>query len=99
MIKKYDLIIKGGILVDPAQEIHNSKDIALVTGKVAEITDHIPEDQGRCVVDVSGRFVTPGLIDLHTHLFKGISNLGVDSIHIASNEESRLQWTLATPVV
>ena len=78
MIKKYDLIIKGGILVDPAREIHNSKDIALVTGKVAEITDHIPEDRGRCVVDVSGRFVTPGLIDLHTHLFKGISNLGVD---------------------
>ena len=75
---EYDLLIRGGVVVDPAQGIHGPRDVALAGGVVAAVAEAIPPERARRVVDVGGRIVTPGLIDLHTHLFDRVSALGID---------------------
>ncbi len=74
----YDLLISGGTVVDPAQNIHGRRDVAFKDGRVAALDDAIPADQAEQVVDAAGRIVTPGLIDLHVHVFEGVSYLGVN---------------------
>lgn len=74
----YDLLIKGGTLIDPAQKIHAKKDVAFANGLVAEVGDDLSEKGSFRTVDAGGRIVTPGMIDLHVHVFEGISHFGVD---------------------
>lgn len=74
----YDLIIKNGFLIDPALDIEEKNDISFKDGKVAKIEKNIPRKEGVEILDASGKIVTPGLIDLHTHLFWGVSHYGVD---------------------
>ena len=73
----YDLILKGGTVVDPSRGLQGAHDIAVQDGKIARIAQSIPTDQATRVVDVSGRTVTPGLIDLHVHVFDGFARNGV----------------------
>jgi dihydroorotase len=73
----YDLILKGGKVVDPTQEIHGVLDIAIQDGRIASLEPNIAASQGREVLDVSGKLVTPGLVDLHTHVYWGGAGLGV----------------------
>ncbi len=75
---KYDLVIKNGTLVDPAQGIHAEKDIAFVEGCVSSVSDNIPTDEAREVLNADGCYVTPGLIDLHVHVFHGVSHFGIE---------------------
>lgn len=74
----YDLLIKGGTVVDPAQKIHGRRDVAFKDGQVAALADVIPIDQASQVVDAASRIVTAGLIDLHVHVFEDVSFLGVN---------------------
>lgn len=74
MPTKYDYILRGGNVIDPSQNIHAVKDVALAEGKVSLVADHIPEDEAVQVVDVAGKIVTPGLIDVHGHFTRGIFN-------------------------
>ena len=67
----YDLLLKGGDLLDPAQGIHDRRDIAFKDGKVAAVAERIEPASANAVVDVSGKLVTPGLIDLHGHFYHG----------------------------
>ncbi len=67
----YDLVLKGGRLIDGKNNISAVRDIALRDGKVAAVAADIPATQARKVVNVAGLYVTPGLIDLHTHVFSG----------------------------
>ena len=71
----HDLVLKGGRVIDPAQNIDRVTDVAFADGKVAAIGDGL---QARDTRDVSGKIVTPGLIDLHTHLYWGATSLGVE---------------------
>ena len=73
----YDLLIKGARLIDPAQEIDGLKDIAIRHGRVAMVSDHIPVERARRTIGAAGKIVTPGLIDLHTHVFVGL-NIAVE---------------------
>ena len=75
---KYDLIIKNGTVVDPAQGVHARKDVAFANGYVSAISDAIPTSEAREVLDAEGCFVTPGLIDLHVHVFYGVSHFGIE---------------------
>ena len=74
----YDLLIKGGTVVDPAQNLHHINDIAVEDGKIARIAPAIDPAEASQVVEVRGKIVTPGLIDLHTHVFAGVNANGVD---------------------
>jgi dihydroorotase len=74
----YDLILKGGHVVDPAQGINGTMDIAFAGGKVAAVAASISDSEAPETRDVSGRYVVPGLIDLHTHVYWGGTFLGVD---------------------
>ena len=74
----YDLLLKGGTVVDPSREIHGVHDIGVRDGKIAAIAASITGEEGSRVIDVSGKVVTPGLIDIHTHVSDGFTRNGVN---------------------
>ena len=65
----YDLLLKGGHVIDPKNKISEVRDVAIAEGKVARVAVNIPAAQARKVVDLKGFYVTPGLIDIHVHLY------------------------------
>ena len=71
-----DLVLRGGRVIDPSQGLDKVTDIAFAGGKVAAIGDGL---SGKDTRDVKGRVVSPGLIDLHTHVYWGGTSLGVDA--------------------
>jgi len=75
----YDLVIKGGHVLDPGQGLDGKMDIGITDGKIAAIQADIPAKEAKRVVQVKGdsRYVTPGLIDLHTHIAHGATTAGV----------------------
>ncbi|MHB1104501.1 MAG: amidohydrolase/deacetylase family metallohydrolase [Devosia sp.] len=79
----YDLLIKGGRVIDPAQGLDGQRDVAFSEGRVAAIAEDIPASEARAVRDASGQLVLPGLIDFHTHVYWGGTSLGVDAEEIA----------------
>lgn len=73
---RYELILKGGTLIDPAAGIHARRDVAFAGGAVAAVGEDLPAG-GAEVIDCAGRIVAPGLIDLHVHIYWGVSYLGI----------------------
>ena len=67
----YDLLLTGGTLLDPAQGIHQRRDIAFKDGLVAEVAERIDAATSANSIDVGGKLITPGLIDLHGHFYHG----------------------------
>ncbi len=65
----YDILLQGGYVVDPLNGIDGNRDVAIANGRVAAVEPSIDVRQARQVLDVSGLFLTPGLVDIHTHLF------------------------------
>ena len=76
---QYDLLITGGRVIDPAQKLSAERDVAIAGGRIARIAQNIPPNQARQVYDAKGKLVTPGLIDIHTHVYKYGITLNVDS--------------------
>ena len=75
----YDLLVKGGIVVDPAQGLHAKRDLAITKGVIESLEKDIPSDAARETLDAAGHLVTPGLIDLHVHVYPGVSHYGIDA--------------------
>ena len=75
----YDLVIKNGTVVDPAQGVHAKKDIAVAGGKIAAIEDSISDADTHDVIEAEGLVVTPGLVDLHVHVWWGVAHLAIEA--------------------
>jgi dihydroorotase len=70
----HDLVLRGGRVIDPSQGIDRVADVAFLDGQVSMVGESL---DGKTVHDVTGHLVTPGLIDLHTHVYWGGTSLGV----------------------
>ncbi len=69
MSTQYDLILKGGHVIDPANQINSPMDVAIQGGRIARVAQNISGADAASVVDVSGLIVTPGIIDIHVHVY------------------------------
>lgn len=74
--QSYSIIIKGGHLIDPKNNIDGVRDIAIHEGKIAEVAENIDSKLGQQVIDATGKYITPGLIDIHGHVFSGTTTDG-----------------------
>jgi dihydroorotase len=81
---KFDLLIKGGRVLDPASDVDRPADVAVQAGRIAAVEPGIPAESAASVVDARDQLVTPGLIDLHTHVFWGVTFWGVRADPLAS---------------
>ena len=69
--QQYDLLLKGGTVVDAKNSLNARRDVAIKDGKIAAVAADIPASQAGKTVDVTGLYVAPGLIDIHVHVFAG----------------------------
>jgi len=74
---RYDLLVKGGRVIDPSQGLSAERDIAISGHNIAHVASAIPESEARQVLNASGKIVTPGLIDIHVHVYDGVAPLGI----------------------
>ena len=74
---KFDLVIKGGEVLDPSQNLKAKRDIGIRFGVIEAVEADIPADKAQRVLSASGKLVTPGLIDLHAHVFPYGSAIGI----------------------
>ena len=73
---QYDLLLKGGHVIDGKNKISAVMDVAIADGKIAEVAANIPPAKAFKVVDVSGLYVVPGLVDIHAHVYAGTGQRG-----------------------
>ena len=81
---QFDLLIKGGDVVDPGAGHNGRLDVAVKRNRIAAVDADIPAESAVQVIDASGQYVTPGLVDLHTHIFYGIGYYGVHADTVAA---------------
>jgi len=74
----HDLILTGGRVIDPSQSLDAVTDVAFANGKVSAMGQSLKRESATRIKDAAGFIVTPGLIDLHTHVYWGGTSLGVD---------------------
>ena len=75
----YDLMLRGGHVVDAKNRVSGVRDIAIKDGRIADVADHIDPSKAAKTVDVSGLYVTPGLVDIHVHVYTGTGMRGAYS--------------------
>lgn len=71
MAQELDLLIDNGHLIDPKNEIDGPMDVGIADGRIVEVAAEIDPGRAETVIDASGLYVTPGLIDMHVHVFHG----------------------------
>ena len=74
----YDVLLKGGRIIDPSQDIDDTLDVAVSGDKIAKVAKDIPPQLGQQVIDVRDKIVTPGLIDIHCHAAGSLLKICVD---------------------
>src|SRR5262245_56045190 len=72
----YDLVVRGGEVVDPSQNLRGRRDIAIRNAAIVALEPEIPAARGRQTLDVKGQLVLPGLVDFHAHMYPG-SDIGL----------------------
>ena len=75
--RRYDVLIRGGRVIDPSQGLSTVADVAIQQGKIARIAPGIAETEARQVLDARNMIVTPGLVDVHVHVYDGVAPLGI----------------------
>src|ERR1019366_6506238 len=74
---KFDLVIKGGDVLDPSQSLRGKRDIGIRWGVIEAVEPEIPAARASKTIDATGKLVTPGLIDLHCHVYPYGSAIGI----------------------
>jgi dihydroorotase len=80
---RFDLLIRGGEVIDPGGAREGHLDVAIRRGRIAAVDREIPVEAAAEVIDAGGRYVTPGLVDLHTHVYRGVTFWGIDADAVA----------------
>jgi dihydroorotase len=80
----YDTLIHGGTLIDPAAGVHGTFDVAISRDRIAAVAPHIDHASARSHIDARGLLVLPGLIDVHTHVYHGVTYWGIAPDAIAA---------------
>jgi dihydroorotase len=75
---EFDLLIKGGKVIDPSQNLEEERDVAIRDGKIIRLERDIPANQARQVLNAAGLIVTPGLIDVHVHVLPYVGETGTE---------------------
>jgi dihydroorotase len=83
---KFDLVIKGGDVLDPSQNLRSKRDIGIRYGLVEAVEAEIPAARIDKMIDASGKLVTPGLIDLHSHVFPYGSAIGIPADELVAHQ-------------
>ncbi len=63
----YDLLLKGGTVIDPSRGVHEELDVAITGNRITGLAPSIAATEAARVIDVTGKFVAPGLVDIHIH--------------------------------
>lgn len=81
---RFDRLIKGGTVVDPGSGYNGLLDVAIKRNRIAAVDANIPAESAFQIIDASGQYVTPGLVDLHTHVYHGVSYYGIHADPVAA---------------
>lgn len=82
--ERFDLVIRGGEVLDPGADIQGRFDLGIRDGRVAAIEPEIDLARAERVIDATGQIVTPGLVDLHTHIYWGATYWGIEADPVAA---------------
>ena len=96
--QEYDLLIKNGHVIDPKNAIDGEMDVAINDGKIARVAKNIPESSAKKVADAKGMYVTPGFIDIHTHVFVGTKDGFAEGFSSVSPDDFTLKAGVTTVV-
>src|SRR6185312_10001295 len=83
---KFDLVIKGGEVLDPSQNLKGRRDIGMRFGRIEAIEADIPAARGIRVLDATGKTVLPGLVDLHSHVYPYGSAIGIPADELIAHQ-------------
>jgi dihydroorotase len=83
---KFDLVIKGGDVLDPSQSLRGKRDIGIRYGMIEAVDADIPAARAERVLNADGKLVTPGLIDLHSHVFPYGSAIGIPADELVAHQ-------------
>ncbi len=81
---RFDLLIQGGEVVDPGGEQMGRLDVAIQGNRIAAVDRNIPTESAARVIDAAGQIVTPGLVDLHTHVYHNVTYWGIHADPVAA---------------
>ncbi|HEX3724514.1 MAG TPA: amidohydrolase/deacetylase family metallohydrolase, partial [Nitrolancea sp.] len=82
--ERFDTVVKGGRVIDPSSGQDGVANVAIADGRVVRVDAAIDPRQARTVFDASGQIVTPGLVDLHTHIYWGVTYWGIEADPVAA---------------
>lgn len=80
-MQRYDWILRGGRVIDPAQQVDGPRDVGIRQGRIAAVAGSLDSTLADNVYDATGKIVTPGLIDIHVHVYDAATPLGIDADH------------------
>ena len=100
MINTFDLLLTGGTVLNPATGVNGILDVGVADGRVAAIEANLPRTNAKRTLDVTGGYVTPGLIDFHVHSYWGVNPYGcnLDSLCLATGVTTAMDAGSAGPV-
>ncbi len=96
--QEIELLLKGGHVIDPKNKIDALMDVAIANGKIVKVASGISAEKAKKVVDAKGMYITPGLIDLHTHVFVGSKSGFADGFSCVSPDDITLKAGITTVV-